>query len=428
MSESGPLSPTLQEVAVRVIDHTTCKSAMWYSSAVYDTQVCAGYVDGGRDSCAGDSGGPLVCRSANNGPWFLYGVVSWGYGCARKTKPGVYTKIPKFMDWIEAKIKETGDGEKVNKLPKAEFPCTTCGDHEPGQCHSSTIPWETEEGSDVPTLAPTTATTTVATTTTTTTTTTPASACGGILSADNGKFTTPGFPNEYSPNQKCEWTIKGNSDDWVRVKLETNQLDRKSKCWQNGDVIYITCGKRREVYCNNWDFTRTGMVQCKGEITVEFSSDAVEQGTGGSFSYDIQRSVKMNACKQAVKRVLKPGSDMEDNTISIWPMAKSSSCRFTLEVEEGMKAMVTINRVKTYLSAKERYQRKQRKWVALRCYDKVTFYQGTSNKKIGHTCGRRSLKSNYQFRSATNVISFELKTDSRTSRMERFDAYFTQVN
>jgi len=135
----------------------------------------------------------------------------------------------------------------------------------------------------------------------------------------------------------------------------------------------------------------------------------------------------MNPCKQAVKRLLIPGADMEDNTISIWPMAKSSHCRFTLEVEEGKKAMVTVNRVKTYLSAKERYQRKQRKWVALRCYDKVTFYQ-ENNKKIGHTCGRRSLKSNYQFRSATNKISFVLNTDARTSRMERFDAYFTQVN
>lgn len=117
---------------------------------------------------------------------------------------------------------------------------------------------------------------------------------------------------------------------------------------------------------------------------------------------------------------------MEDNTISIWPMAKSSNCRFELEVQAGKNAMVSLNRVKTYLSAKERYQRKQRKWVALRCYDKVTFYQ-ENGKKIGHTCGRRSLRNNYQFRSNTNKLSFVLNTDARTSRMERFDAYFTQV-
>jgi len=168
------------------------------------------------------------------------------------------------------------------------------------------------------------------------------------------------------------------------------------------------------------------MVQCKGEITVEFSSNGAEEGTGAKFSYDIKRAPEINACNQAVKRILKPGSDMADNTISVWPMTKSANCRFELEVQKGKKAMVSLNRAKTFLSAKERYQRKQRKWTALRCYDKVIFYQ-ENGKKIGQACGRRSLKNNYQFVSNTNKLSFILNTDARTSRMERFDAYFAQV-
>lgn len=47
----------------------------------------------------GDSGGPLIV-AADRGGYELIGIVSWGYGCAQRDYPGVYTNIAKYKKFI----------------------------------------------------------------------------------------------------------------------------------------------------------------------------------------------------------------------------------------------------------------------------------------------------------------------------------------
>ena len=82
--ESGKVSPTLQKVNLPIIYNKQCKQ--WFqdelgeSTYIPNTVMCAGLMQGGRDTCQGDSGGPLIVQSAPGSSWVQAGIVSWGIG------------------------------------------------------------------------------------------------------------------------------------------------------------------------------------------------------------------------------------------------------------------------------------------------------------------------------------------------------------
>ncbi|ANZ38395.1 hypothetical protein BBK82_22340 [Lentzea guizhouensis] len=89
-SENGRTSRYLMEATLPVLPDTDCSGA--YPQFVRADMFCAGYPEGKVDTCQGDSGGPLVAAGK------LVGVTSWGEGCARRGKPGVYVRVVRYAD------------------------------------------------------------------------------------------------------------------------------------------------------------------------------------------------------------------------------------------------------------------------------------------------------------------------------------------
>uniref|UniRef100_A0A8C9IAQ6 Peptidase S1 domain-containing protein n=1 Tax=Piliocolobus tephrosceles TaxID=591936 RepID=A0A8C9IAQ6_9PRIM len=98
-------------VAVPLLDSNACElmyhlgePSLAGQRLIQDDMLCAGSVQSKKDSCQGDSGGPLVCPI--NDTWVQAGIVSWGFGCARPLRPGVYTQVLSYTDWIQRTLAE----------------------------------------------------------------------------------------------------------------------------------------------------------------------------------------------------------------------------------------------------------------------------------------------------------------------------------
>jgi len=282
-SETGGFPDDLQEVAVRLITEKKCKTFQGYAPTITENMLCAGFDGGAMDACAGDSGGPLVCPLPAGG-WVLYGVVSWGYGCARPNSPGVYTR----MTNMGAFIKEITGLEADPALDMSD----KCGEwHENFEedfkdkyekaysnkthvwgVNLNDIEWSNsnfqQEQEDQSSLV--------------------TDQCNYLTTNDYGKMTfdsahfeeikefiihSENFPKSYPANQDCSWTIKNtNPERFISVTIPKGiRFDCKDRLYinrENGKPINI-CRTKKSITLLD-----------PSKITLRFTTNQVRSGSG----------------------------------------------------------------------------------------------------------------------------------------------------
>ncbi|XP_054262026.1 serine protease snake-like [Macrosteles quadrilineatus] len=107
----GKQSGVLQKVNLTIIGRKECVDTYKASigpklkNGIVDaSQLCAGDLANGKDTCKGDSGGPLQIRLRE--PYCMYsqvGITSFGVRCAANY-PGVYTRVSHYVPWIESVV------------------------------------------------------------------------------------------------------------------------------------------------------------------------------------------------------------------------------------------------------------------------------------------------------------------------------------
>ncbi len=113
---SGKYPSTAYSVDVPVVSLSVANASAAYNGVLDESMLPAGYAQGKKDACDGDSGGPLFTYDSQKQQNVLVGVVSWGDGCARANKYGIYSNVAYGLDWIQQTMGKTTS--PVTKKPK----------------------------------------------------------------------------------------------------------------------------------------------------------------------------------------------------------------------------------------------------------------------------------------------------------------------
>ena len=241
LSENGGHKNTLQKVQVPANSHNQCVAQ--YGIILEDANLCAGYTSGGYDSCQGDSGGPLFKRV--NDEWTQMGIVSWGVGCARPNRSGVYARISGSRGWLKSVICSR------SHYPQPSF----CGG---GNAPAPTTPAPTRPPTPSPILSPTTSPPTpyptrLVTSSPTTRAPTPFPTTK-LTPSPTTRAPTPYpslYPTEYpssTPTNGCT-ICDDRAMTWMEVQNEKcstslhliEQNCNKSSYWTNNRVCQLSC-------------------------------------------------------------------------------------------------------------------------------------------------------------------------------------------
>ena len=118
---NGPSSENLLFVSVPILEISNCTNLnqLYSPTNITSNMICAGdLMDGGKDACQGDSGGPMVIPYSNSDDTaIVYGLVSWGNGCAQENGPGMYARVSNYNSWILTNMKKQNKPKPETNLP-----------------------------------------------------------------------------------------------------------------------------------------------------------------------------------------------------------------------------------------------------------------------------------------------------------------------
>jgi secreted trypsin-like serine protease len=116
--DASEAADRMQFAQVPITTDDYCAGA--YDDGSFDpkTMLCAGYPEGGTDTCEGDSGGPLLAPVRRG--FRLAGATSFGAGCAEPGKPGVYARLAEgpIREWLKTVVPEAFAPEPTAAKPK----------------------------------------------------------------------------------------------------------------------------------------------------------------------------------------------------------------------------------------------------------------------------------------------------------------------
>ncbi|XP_063785241.1 ovochymase-1 isoform X3 [Pseudophryne corroboree] len=258
--EGGQFSSRLQQLQVPILDTKICNSS-YYHGQISERMFCAGFPDaGGKDSCQGDSGGPLVCPSADKS-YVLYGIVSWGVGCARVKRPGVYARVRSFLCWIQNAQKG------INQTPINE--------------RYLVKNLRTLQKEDVQ----------------------PAGCPDGLRVSDStGFIASPGYPYGYPGNLNCSWLISSrSSSSIIKIVVEHQSIKKSINCVTESLSVYQEVNNGSQLLGKTCGFLSTPITyECRCPmIRVVFISN--REGLHGRRGFALQYKIYGGQARQYTK-------------------------------------------------------------------------------------------------------------------------------
>ncbi|XP_073400354.1 ovochymase-1 isoform X6 [Dendrobates tinctorius] len=373
--EDGQYSNRLQQLPVPILNNNICNST-YYPGAISDNMFCAGFPGGeGKDACQGDSGGPLVCPRSNK-TYVLYGIVSWGVGCARRKRPGVYTRVRSFLSWIENTQKE------VNK--------TLHHPHNPIK-----KPMSPEGQRSLPTACP-----------------------NDLLLEDTvGSIASPGFPYGYTGGLICSWIISTSSSrGLIKIVVEQVSIGEYVNCMTESLSIYQEKNNVSQLIDKVCGFHSTPITYKSGGPIIRVVFSSASQGTysrkGFSLQYKIyggrvrefmETSWKKSRTRENCKDVIETSENGVITSPGYPTNEYPSDLRCEWRIIAPLGSIIRLD-IDSLITEEDETG----------CRDVLRVYQGLGEQKFlrGYFCGNMS---DYSMKTSSPEMTLVFTSDSKVS-------------